>query len=231
MLLVSTNLIGQETVPQSFKHLQAFKFQHQFGFDFNPVVFFNTNFSKVINKQVDKSHILYEEWVDEIGLLEMVVTKLNNSTEDLYHVFFDFGPSMDPNFSFYIKQGDSLKYQFSKPGLRLFIPGNGNIYIDGHTNNYFNERKKYKIENKKLVEIKQPYLYVGIKTKNKKILKLYRAKEQQNLVATLPPESEIEVLINEGHNYLIKTSFGLVGWWKFDGYRSDTIEEIFFYGD
>lgn len=225
---------GQESkVPQSFKNLSKVELinnNHSNTFE-SPKVYFNDELTVVVNKEVNSTSIFYDDFAKMVGLHEFIITKINRSKEEEYHILFDYGMSADPSFSIAKKDGDSFKQLGSISGLILYIPGNGNIYSEGHVNNYFNERKKYKLINDRLVEAKQPYRYVGIKTKTKGLLKLYTDKTQEELIATLPPEADIEILLNDNDYYLIKTSFGLVGWWKFSDSKSEIKEDIFFKGD
>ena len=234
LLMNGIILFGQNSyIPQSFKHLKKVELENEFHtttFE-NPKVFIDAESSIIINKPVDSTSIFYSEFSNEIGLHEFVVTKIDKSRSDQYYILFDYGMSADPNFTIAKKEDDSYKVVASISGLTLYIPGNGNLYCEGHTNNYFNERKKYQLKNDSLIRVEQPFKYVGIKTRTKGILKLYADKNKESLVATLPSNAEIEVLINDKDYYLIKTSFGLVGWWQFNGYYSDIIKEIYFKGD
>jgi hypothetical protein len=86
----------------------------------------------------------------------------------------------------------------------------------------FNKRRKFKIENDTIIEIKQPYYYVGLKGKILKPLTLYSDKGLLNPVAQLPIDYEIEILLAEtgssdfeiDYYYLVKSNFGLIGWIK-----------------
>ena len=68
----------------------------------------------------------------------------------------------------------------------LYIPKGKNVYAEGWCNTMFNERRKYTYNGKQFVEVKQPYLYVGMKTtvqplgSEKAPLILYADKSQQN---------------------------------------------------
>ena len=85
----------------------------------------------------------------------------------------------------------------------------------------FNLRRKYSFDGKVFQEVQQPFLYVGIQTKvqdvngeqDQKGLTLYTDKTKTNKVAILPIGSDIEVLLHEKPDwYLVRSSFGLVGW-------------------
>ncbi|MFB6320829.1 hypothetical protein [Saccharicrinis sp. FJH54] len=230
----SLNFIGQEKkIPESFSYLKSVELLSDFNIEQlgTPEFFYNPEITEVINRPIDSTHILYKEWAVDICLHEFAITKIDKNSNVKYHICFDYGMSYDPNFTIYKVVNDSPKHILSVNGMKMYIPGNGNIYIEGHTNNYFNERRKFKLSNDSIVEVNQPFKYVGIKTKSNGVLKLYSTMNQKELVAVLPKNSEIEVLINMGNYYLIKSSFGLVGWWEFDGYYSEDIKEIFFNGD
>ncbi|MCF7886162.1 MAG: hypothetical protein K9M80_06685 [Candidatus Marinimicrobia bacterium] len=68
-------------------------------------------------------------------------------------------------------------------GLRISIPGDGNIYISGHTNNMFNKRRIYHLESNTLKEIKQPFYYVGQEGVLQKDITLYR--DQDNNIPVI----------------------------------------------
>ena len=96
-----------------------------------------------------------------------------------------------------------------------------NIYAEGWSNTMFNLRRKYSFDGKAFQEVQQPFLYVGIQTKvqdvngekDQKGLTLYADKTKTNKVAILPIGSDIEVLLHEKTDwYLVRSSFGLVGW-------------------
>lgn len=227
-------LFSQEiAVPQSFKHLSKVELDVKYpAAEFeNPAVYFDSEHSVVINRSVDSTSKFYEDYTELVGMHEFVLTHINKAIKDEYHILFDYGLSADPSFSIARKIGNSYKYIGSISGLTLYVPGNGNLYCAGHTNNYFHERKKYKLVDDSLIIVEQAFKYVGLKTTTKGLLKLYADKNQTNLVAALPIGADIEILVNDGDYYLIKTSFGLVGWWQFNGYRSELIEEIYFKGD
>ena len=98
----------------------------------------------------------------------------------------------------------------------------------------FDVRRKYVLQGDKLVEVKQPFYWVGLESKAKKDLVLYSGKDQKETVARLPKGSALTVVLSEGESwYLIKTPFGLVGWLKIEGVsqEADTIEGLYFRGD
>ena len=166
------------------------------------------------------------------GYLKLIKTKINSSGQ-LYYVVFSWGPSADPNFQFY-KDSDLSRPAFTIYALQVFIPGNGYIYSSGHTNNMFNTRKKYTVENNSLKEIEQAFYYVGLKTKTLEAIKLYRDEQLVKIIANLPKDYNVEVLINKpGTNlFLIKTDFGLTGWIKPEMRgRTTQIDKLYYAGD
>jgi hypothetical protein len=167
--------------------------------------------------------------------LKVLKTKIAASGPE-YYVVFSWGPSGDPSFMFY-EDGSFERPVFSVMALQLYIPGNGNVYTAGHTNNKFNTRKKYTVRNGSFVEAEQPFYYVGLKTKMLKPAKLYNTEQLSKVVASLPIDYSVEVLINKPKTnlFLLRTDFGLTGWIEIPGenmfYGNEMIEGIFYAGD
>jgi hypothetical protein len=199
---------------------------------------YNKSTTEVFNiqlKDLDKSDPLYTDFEEAEFDIKAIKTKIDNSSTDEYFVVFSFGLSSDPAFWFY-KSDNFEKVAFSVSGLRLYIPGNGSIYVSGHTNNNFDVRKKYQLKDSKLIEIQQPFYYVGLKTKTLKPIKIYDSKKLENVIANLPENYKIEVLLSENDNsslFLVRTEFGLTGWIDlgYIGQKPDKIDNIFFNGD
>ena len=167
--------------------------------------------------------------------VKLLKTKISPSGPD-YYVVSSMGPSADPSFSIY-EEGS-----FDNPVLRayathLFIPGNGNIYASGHTSNYFNTRKKYEFNNGQFVEAKQPFYYVGLKSKTRKPAKIYKSEQLEEVVAFMPKDYSVEVLVQKpGTNlFLVRTDFGLCGWIEISGEDAfggvELIKGLHFAGD
>lgn len=168
---------------------------------------------------------------DDILVLE---TCLEADCKQKYLVFYTPGLSADPAFYIFNKSNpDSAVIGLG--ALHLYITSNNFFYIDGHTNNTFNTRQKFKISEGVVKEVAQPFYYVGLKSKTKIHLTLYSDEKMTEEVAKLPAGSPIEVLLAdkyEDFKYLIKTSFGLVGWVQFEMvYLDDQIDGLFFRGD
>lgn len=176
--------------------------------------------------------------VEDIEIVRVLRTKVDAKSPHWYLVEYDEGPSEDPAFSIYrIGEGDSPTLIDRLLGLELVIPGNGFVYVSGHTNNMFDERKKYKLEGDSLIEVPQPFRYVGITAPLRRPIVLYSSKDQKQEVARVPAGAEVTVLLNEDAYYLIKTPFGLVGWWKLieeperGFYESTPIPGLYYAGD
>ena len=164
---------------------------------------------------------------DEI--IPVIFTKLSSSSQE-YLVCFNDGPNDETGFVFYSKSSSGYVEKFYLDGDRIFIPGNGFVYTSGHLNEIYGDHRKYKFTGTELMEVKQPYYYVGLKTKTKKAIKLYSDYNCTKVLAYLPANSNIEVVASKksGNNqkFLIKTPFGLLGWWKLDTYYSEEIQDV-----
>jgi hypothetical protein len=75
---------------------------------------------------------------------------------------------------------------------------------------------------------------VGLKSKAKVPLKLLARKDEGDVIANIPAGESLEVVVRDGEHLLIKTNFGLVGWWKTNpSAMADNaeIEGIYYAGD
>ena len=154
-------------------------------------------------------------------------------------LWYTDGPSGDPAFEFYelLDNGES-EYLFTLAGTQIFIPGNGNLYVTGHTNNMFDKRKKFVFNGETVEEVVQPYYSVSMQTKTLKNIQLYSDCDCTQKLAVVAANSDIEIVAAEytdgtSRKYLIRTPFGLMGWWELDREypASEEIEGLFYAGD
>ncbi|MEM8901921.1 MAG: hypothetical protein AAGC85_27690, partial [Bacteroidota bacterium] len=148
-----------------------------------------------------------------------------------------WGHCPEPSFQIRDVQDYSILYG-EVSALRLYVPGNGYLYASGHLEDNFNTRRKYLFKENNIQEIKQPFYYVGLKTRTLKSLTLYRNRLFSEEVGKIPSDYSIEVLLAETSLrykdlYLIRTDFGLVGWVEIEAgqYKSVDVEGIYFKGD
>ncbi len=232
-------LVNGSTFAQTFEHLSTFQIE---GYDTYSIRFDST-MTRIINERIDE---------ERGGCLTVktIITRLSNTSKNQYLVIFCEGASADPFFEIYHIVGEKQEIDSSFQiyaiineakrkiggisGLEIVIPGNGNVYVSGHTNNMFNMRRKFTLKDDQLEEVKQPFYYVGLVTETTQSVKLYIDFNYKEIVAQLPAGYIVEVLINKGDNYLIKTPFGLTGWINIPfGTMSEQtpIKGIYFAGD
>ena len=153
-------------------------------------------------------------------------------------VEFTEGPSGDPEFFIFSKKG--AEPLLSVAATEMYIPKGKNVYSEGWTNSMFNYRRKFTFQSNKFAEVKQPFQYVGIKAKVQKmhqddgpvLVTLFADKSKKKKVAVLPEGSEIEVLLSDDPKwYLVRSSFGLVGWVEIPEYAMNTNIGLSFAGD
>lgn len=187
---------------------------------------YDAELSKVINKPVGPK----DETAPEVKRL--ISTRLNRDSEARHFIDFDPGPSADP--SFVITDEKSGQQVGSIGADSLVVPGNGFIYALGRSNNLHLVRQKFAVRDGKLVEIEQPFLYVGLESKAKVPLTLTAKKGEGEVIANIPKGDALEVVLSDKEYLLIKTQFGLVGWFKM---KTDVmpdnaeIEGIYYAGD
>lgn len=208
-------------LPQSFSYLKTLDLKA--GGD-GVFVHYNPEFTEVIDEEIKEGDPLF---FMPGGNQLVMKTKISKADKQKHTVVFTMGPSADPAFIFY--KGDKEIGRIA--GLELYVPGNGSIYVSGHTNNMYDQRKKFIVQNGQIKEAHQPYYYVGLSTTTTKPIKLYHNKSYKRELASLPKGAEIEVLINEGHDYLVRTSFGLTGWVKISTPTQTGIDGLFYAGD
>ena len=188
-------------------------------------VAYDAKLAEVINKALP-----LEEGAPEIKRL--IATRLDGEGGTSYFIDFDPGPSADP--SFVITEQKSGKVLGSIVGESLVVPGNGFIYAEGRANRMHLEHLKYAVRDGKLVEVEQPFSYVGLQSKAKVALKLMAKKDGGEVIANIPAGDAVEVVLRDGEYLLVKTRFGLVGWWKMkENVMPDNaeIEGIYYAGD
>ncbi len=195
-----------------------------------------TTFYNIPCHLLKKTDPSYTEDLKETG--GMLVARYKNATlKDSLTILFETGPSDDPLFSVFTKEKKLLLKAFC---LGFYINAAGVIYTTGHTNNMYDCRRKFQIQQNEITEIKQPFNYVGLKGNTKKPIVLYQSTTGEAEVAKLPKNSPIEILLAEPADndkmdklFLVKSNFGLVGWLRIndEDIFSAIIDGLFFAGD
>lgn len=192
-------------------------------------VSYDAALSKLINKP------LAEKGANDGGtpeIMRLLSTRLDREGEGRCFIDFDPGPSADPSFIISDEKTGKQLGEISADSLAL--PGNGFIYAAGRSNNMHEVRQKFAVRDGKLVEVKQPFSYVGLDSKAKVPLALLAKQGSGEVVANIPAGDALQVVLSEGEYLLIKTQFGLVGWWKMKtNVMPDNaeIEGIYYAGD
>ena len=144
-------------------------------------------------------------------------------------------PSDDPTF-IAVHNGEII---LEESGSTLHFKGN-TIYIEGIGNSYFNKKRKFQFINNTYKEVTQSFYHIGIKGKLNYPIKIYKTDKLLKQLAYLPKGYEIEVMLGQtGGEYndllkiLIKTEFGLVGWFNFEAiaYGTPLIDNLWYHGD
>ena len=117
--------------------VKSFNIHDSFGVIFH----YDPKITTILNKDITdyQGSQFYTVRVAKVRLFE--------SSNDNLIVEYSEGGSADPGFKFYMEQGDQLKsISDTIFGTNLSIPGDGKIYVWGHTNSYFNLRRIFLYE-------------------------------------------------------------------------------------
>jgi len=209
--------------------------------DFNVYFNYDKKVTRFLNKPcyaLPKNHPVYCDSTDIIEPWYLVAKFKSNLFKDSLDIVYTAGLSGDPSFSVSSITGKILT---SINCTDFYINELGTIYASGHTNNMFNQRRKFEIKKDTFLEVKQPFYYVGLKSKTLVPITLYKDKTGKDILAQLPKNYNVEVIasdnqINDFEScklYLVKTEFGLLGWLRLSDYeRNDSvIEGLFYAGD
>ena len=126
-------------------------------------------------------------------------------------------PSDDPTFIAVLNG----KIILEEVGSTLHFKEN-TLYIEGNANSYFDKKRKFQFIESRYQEVIQPFYHIGIEGNLNYPIQIYKTDKFLEKVAYLPKDYEIEVLMgktggeyNDLEKVLIKTEFGLMGWFNF----------------
>jgi hypothetical protein len=194
------------------------------------------NSGELVNSKrgdLPSDHPFYAEECE--GESSSIVAFVTFSASQELAICYGFCPG--PSFYIYDNKNPDL-YLGHINAQTLYIPGNGFIYASGGEGS-FDAKRKYQILENEIVEIKQPFYYVGLKSTTLKPITIYQTKELKKKIAGLPVEYPIEVMLAErdftstDDLYLVKTSFGLVGWARLKAgqYTEIDVKGLIYRGD
>jgi len=188
-------------------------------YDLQRKVLFDSTITEVINVPVGND------------IIDLIITQIDRENPDKFLVKHWPGPSDDPIWMFYRFENADTVLAGKLGADVVIIPGDGFVYTQGRTDREFNMHRKYRLVEEKLVEVKQPFYWVGIESQVARDVVLYSDTSMVDTVVQLYKGMEVTVLVNRGKFYLLKTSSGLTGWASIKNDDGRTIPEIYFLGD
>jgi hypothetical protein len=207
--------LEQPDLPQAYRNLSSQNLEGTYV-----TVYFK-------NSLIKPAHDTDKRWLDLKSDLENAATaaypfdiRLSPDSHNIYALVCDSGGSADPSCKLYDGvPSQHAKPKFSAPGLAFIVPGDGCIYVAGHTDNMYDTRLKFCEAAGELKEVSQPFHYVGIKSEALHDLDVYsdRALKQKNGVVRT--SAFVEILVDDHGVYLIRDEFGITGWLKVDGLK------------
>ncbi len=225
---------SDNTIKQAFPELEAYVLKDlDTGLGEHITLYFNPETSQKITEKHPQSEQNSDDGVEVERVLR---GELLGKGKGQFIIGCDSGMSADPSCTILKENENGHTQEVGQiSGLNFVLPGNGYIYVTGHTNNMFNQRKKYEWKNNQFSEVAQSSYYVGLESRTTKAIQLLESKTSSKVVASLPADAQVTVLTNEGDYYLVKTPFGLTGWLKLsieNGMMENTpIKDLYFRGD
>jgi len=224
ILLISNSVFAQF----SFSDLQYINIEPSYlngKFGFNKASKFQL-INRFCNDSIDCYK--YEDPTTLIGYWNV-----NDKNKIEFH--YTEAPSDDPTF-IAVFNG---KIILEESGTTLHFKGN-TLYIEGNANSYFDKKRKFQFIDNSYQEVNQPFYHIGIKGNLNYPIQIYKTDKFLEKVASLPRDYEVEVLIgqtggeyNDLEKVLIKTEFGLIGWFNFKevAFGKPLVDGLYYHGD
>jgi hypothetical protein len=174
------------------------------------------------NSLIQPAHDKDQGWHDLKDEIENVANsaypfdiRLSSSAHNLYAIICDSGPSADPECSLYsgaLSKDTQPKLKIL--GIAFVIPGDGCLYVAGHADTMYDTRRKFCENDGKLQEVRQPFLYVGMKSEALHDIDMYSNRALKQKSGVIREGAFVEVLVDDHDVYLVRDEFGITGWLK-----------------
>jgi len=210
ILLFMTFVLFSQEISSSFKDYKKVSLEDNHDFI---AIYLSPKLSKSVkiikNKYMDN---LAEESKNAIEV------KFKNKT---LRISISEGYSYDPNVVFRFKNVEDEVIVYCDD--KIFISDSGFVYSINRMNDIYTTHRKYQLSEKNVTEIKQPFHKMDIACKTSALTKLYSQKYQKgHVIASISKGRMLKILLAdmskgtsrtmEEREYLVETSFGLVGW-------------------
>lgn len=165
----------------------------------------------------------------------ILIGKFTSEDNTVIEFHYTEAPSDDPTF-IAVKDGSVI---LEESGNTLHLKGNI-LYIEGIGNSYFNKKRKFKLIGNRYEEVNQPFYDISVKGTLNFPIVIYESENFSNKVASLPKGYQIEIVLgktggeyNDLETILIKSEFGLLGWFNFKeiSFGEQLIDGFYFHGD
>jgi hypothetical protein len=173
----------------------------------------------------------------ESGFMEIRVAKLRLSARSTDTLIIDYteGGSADPGFIIsLIEKCGPRRLDWPINGLDFEAPGDGFFYVRGHTDSWFDMRRKFTVEGGNLREVKQPFYYVGLETKTLRQIPVFSTQGCSEYIGRIEEGAPVTVILSDGVTFLLKTDHDILVWWRpqnMSQQRAEEIEGIYVKGD
>jgi hypothetical protein len=119
-------------------------------------------------------------------------------------------------------------------GLTIAVPGDGHLYVYGHTNSFFSRLRKFAVSEGTIDEVVQPFHHAGIETKTIVNVRLLYEPGSASVVSEIAAGGEAVIIACREDDWcLVRDAVGLTGWVKLEssGPEPSLFEGVFYAGD
>jgi len=199
-----------DNLPQSFKNYTKYTLKNDMGMALY--------LAPSLSKNAKKIHIKGNNYSSPKNSIKFGLQ------DRFVEISFSRGDSDDFNFEFRFSDIDYEENEaLSIYADVLFVSANGFVYTKNTANEYFPKFQKFKLQGNTAKEIQQAFYKVNIPCKTSALTHFYSQKcKGGKRVATLAKNTPVKILLADNTNacpnernskeYLVETSFGLLGW-------------------
>ena len=164
--------------------------------------------------------------------------RLSAASARLYQFVCSSGGSADSECILWESGGSAQpRVALHVAGTAFAVPGDGCLYSAGHTNGWYDTRRKFCETGDRVEEVRQPFRHVGLRSEALRDLAVFADRGLTRFAGTIRKGAFVEVVLDDRGVYLVRDGFGITGWLRLpttppdDPQQASDIRGFFFAGD